>query len=716
MKKIAVLFTTLVLVISLGAQEKYYTLEESILKEATTFYPKRMLNIQWLDNLSFSSTYADNLKELNIISAETGQKIQTLSIDDFSWPEGVEVKGFQGISWENAKSFKLMNSQQLLLINKDDKSVNTLIANIDKEAANLDYHDKNKKLAYTKKNNLYVQDKDTVIAITQIDNDNIVSGQAIHRFEMGITKGTFWSPWGDKLAYYQKDETKVKNYPLVDITTTPASLKNIKYPMAGQDSEEGNVWVYNFNNGENIKLEKQGGREDYVTNLAWTPNGKQILIAEVNRAQKEMNLNLFDAQDGKFIKTVYKESNDKWVEPEHPAFFINDSTFIWMSEKDGFMNLYQMQLHGKEIKQITKNHWEAISIFDKSRDGDVVYFYGTGDSPLDKKLFAVEVASGKQWEVTSEGGRHNLSSSPSKLYFIDQWTSSKIPMRVDLLSNEGKTINNFMKSEDPMLAYQKAIVDLGTIKAGDNTTDLYYRMIKPHDFNPNKKYPVLLYVYGGPHAQMITNSYHNGAPLWMHWMANQGYIVFTLDNRGSANRGFEFESAIHRNLGKVEMQDQLAGIDFLTKQPFVNMDKIAVHGWSYGGFMTASLMLNYPNIFQVGVAGGAVTNWEWYEIMYCERYMDHPKSNPHGFKNTQLMDKVDNLQGNLLLIHGTTDDIVVMQHSLALTKAFIEAGKQVDFFPYPMHPHNVRGKDRVHLMRKVLQYIQDKLDEPELGE
>ena len=261
-----------------------------------------------------------------------------------------------------------------------------------------------------------------------------------------------------------------------------------------------------------------------------------------------------------------------------------------------------------------------------------------------------------------------------------------------------------LNAKDKLDAYQIAQTEIGSIDASDGTK-LYYRLIKPSNFDASKKYPVLNYVYGGPHAQLVTNSWLNGASLWMHWMAEQGYIIFTLDNMGSGNRGFAFESQIHRQLGTVEIEDQMTWVNFLNSLPFIDNKRMSVHGWSFGGFMTASLMLRKPGVYTTGVAGGPVTYWKYYEIMYGERYMDQPDENEKGYSEASLLNKTENLEGKLLLIHGSSDDVVVMQHNLKLVQRFIESEKQIDFFTYPMHKHNVYGKDRVHLMKKVLNYI-----------
>ena len=387
------------------------------------------------------------------------------------------------------------------------------------------------------------------------------------------------------------------------------------------------------------------------------------------------------------------------------TFVSNDAgrnIFIWMSEKDGYMNLYLHNEDGSLRKQLTNNKWVAQEII--GQEGTKVYFKGTGESPLETNYFSVDIVTGEQTQLTKDG-THNATFSSDFKYMFDQMSNVKIPNRETICDGKGKMLREVMMTTDPYDGITMGSAEYGTIKAGDDKTDLHYRMIKPSNFDASKKYPVLVYVYGGPHAQLITNSWGGGASLWMYWMAEQGYIVYTVDGRGSANRGFEFESVIHRQLGTAEMEDQLKGVEHLKSMPFVDGDRLAVHGWSFGGFMTTSLMLREAGVFNVGVAGGPVTDWSYYEIMYGERYMDRPEQNEEGYKTAKLMNYVDKLEGKLLLIHGTSDDVVVMQHNLALVKAFVEEGKQMDFFPYPMHPHNVRGKDRVHLMEKVLTYV-----------
>jgi dipeptidyl-peptidase-4 len=420
-----------------------------------------------------------------------------------------------------------------------------------------------------------------------------------------------------------------------------------------------------------------------------------------------MHLNLYDANTGAFVRTIAEEKNTKWVEPEHAAYFPNakSDNFVWISEKDGFDNLYYYSIDGKLIRQLTQNKFVAKEILGTNPAGTEVYFMATGPNPTNLLVYKVDL-KGKQTLVTKNDGTHFVAISTDGNSIFDEYSNHNTPSKSLLIDKSGK-VKTLLESKNKYDGYTLGTAEIKTIKAADGTTDLYTRLIKPSNFDPAKKYPVMVYVYGGPHAQMITNSFLDGANLWMYWMAEQGYLVFTVDNRGSENRGFAFESVIHGRVGYNEMEDQLKGVEYLKSLPYVDGNRLAVHGWSYGGFMTTSLMLRKPDTFKVGVAGGPVTDWRYYEVMYGERYMDTPAENQKGFDENSTLNYVDNLKGKLLLIHGTVDDVVVMQQNFALIKKFVEAGKQIDFFAYPMHKHNVIGKDRVHLMQKVLNYIID---------
>lgn len=678
------------------------SLEDAVLQEWRRYYPTHTVMVNWIPGTNEYSYLSRDYQTLYKSGVKKSSATELINTSELSAATSEQFGYVNLLSWKDASNFYTTAEGKYFVVNVTEKKA-TMIAQLPENAANDNLCSVNDHVAYTIDNNLYIQtNENKQIKVTDFGAE-IVSGQAIARSEFGISGGIFWSNTGSYLGFYQKDESEVADYPLLDITTPTGSLKSIKYPMAGQSSEKSAVGIYNLKTGKTVYIKPRGNADDYLTNFGWGPQDKFVYIAEVNRDQNHMQLQKYNAETGEFVATLLEEKNDKWVEPEHPVYFINSDQFIWMSEKDGFVNLYLHQSDGKLIRQLTNNKWVAQGIVGHTES--TVYFVGTGESPLETNYFSVDIASGEQKNLTA-GGTHEASFSADFKYMFVAMNNTETP-NVEAIYDVGKLkkTRDVLSAANPLKETKIGISEYGTIKAGDGKTDLHYRMIKPADFDASKKYPVLVYVYGGPHAQLVTNSWMGGASLWMHWMANQGYIVYTIDNRGSENRGFEFESVVHRQLGKIEMEDQMKGVEHLKSLAYVDGSRLAVHGWSFGGFMTTSLMLRKPDVFNVGVAGGPVTDWSYYEVMYGERYMDTPAQNGKGYEENRLMNYVEDLKGKLLLIHGTVDDVVVMQHNLSLVKAFVDAGVQMDFFPYPMHPHNVRGKDRVHLMTKVLNYV-----------
>ncbi len=692
--------------LNIQAQQKELSLNDAVLEQFGKFSPEKIAGFQWIPGTdSYVYLKGDTLKRAAVNSKRMEER---RTITEVNKTLGTELKRFSGLTWKDSEAFYLSGKNAYYLYDFNSKK-GELISKVDEAAENQSLQLQTGNVAYTVKNNLYIQKKGgETVAVTENTDLNIVSGQAIARSEFGISVGIFWSPKGNLLAFYQKDETEVADYPLLNIIPTPGELISIKYPMAGQKSERPKVGIYNLATKQTVFITPTGNVDDYLTNLSWTPDEKNVVIAELNRDQNHIKLQLFDASTGKLVRTILEEKDPKWAEPQHPAYFYSDSSedFIWMSEKDGYMNLYRCNTKKGVVKQLTTNKWVAKEIVGNNEIGTEAYFTATGESPLDTKLYSVNVSSGKQSDLTPASGVHNASISSDGKYIFDQYSSHDTPGVSQILDSKGKSVYNFVKAKNPMADYIVGETTIGKLKS-HNGFDLYTRLIKPSNFDATKKYPVLVYVYGGPKAQLITNSWYDGSSLWMNWMAEQGYLVFTIDGRGSANRGRAFETVIHRQLGTEELKDQLVGVEYLKSLPYVDSSRLAMHGWSFGGFMTVSMMLRNPGVFTTGVAGGPVTDWKYYEIMYGERYMDTPEQNPEGYEASSLLDKTQNLTGKLLTIHGTVDPVVVMQHNLSLIKSFVDNGKQMDFFVYPMYEHNVRGKDRVHLMTKVLDYVID---------
>lgn len=577
---------------------------------------------------------------------------------------------------------------------------------LDENAANVKMLADNQTLVYTVKNNLFINKNGKTTAITNESNENIISGQAVHRNEFGIEGGIFPSPNSENIAFYRMDQTMVADYPIIDWSVTPAENHNIKYPMAGKTSHEVTLGIYNIKNQKTTFLKIEGEKDQYLTAVTWSPDSKYIFVGVLNRGQNHLKMNQYDAATGNFVKTLFEETSDKYVEPQHPLiFFPNSNTdFIWQSQRTGYNHLFHYSLEKGLIAQITKGNWLVTDILGFNEKKKDIYYVSTQESPLERHIYRINWNTFKTQKLDSAEGMHSAILSSDGNYLYDTYSNANTPRVANIINTSNLKSVNLLKSENPLQNYQRPEIKNVTLKADDGTL-LYGKIILPTNFDPNKKYPTIVYLYNGPHLQLVTNSFPASGNLWYEYMAQNGYIIFTMDGRGSSNRGLKFEQAVFRNLGTTEMKDQMQGVKYLQSLPYVDSERMGIHGWSFGGFMTTSFMLRQPDVFKVGVAGGPVIDWSMYEIMYGERYMDTPQENPQGYATANLLDKVQNLKGKLLMIHGAQDDVVVWQHSVKFIKSAVDNGVQVDYFVYPGHPHNVIGKDRVHLMQKVTDYF-----------
>ena len=570
--------------------------------------------------------------------------------------------------------------------------------------------------AFTLEDAVYVDEGGVSRKVIQ-GGDGIVYGTSVSRNEFGINGGLFWSPDASRLAFYRKDETRVKDFPLLDIKTRDGSLRSIKYPMNGKASERITLGVWDVATESVVWIRPTDfDKERYLTCVSWNPSGTHVFIQVLDRSQHHMHLNIYDASDGSFVKTLLSEENEAWVEPYEPLHFIDDGTFIYSTDnRDGYKNLYLCDLEGTVIRLTP---CPADVQFIAYADG-YVYYTSAEVSPVENHLFRVRlrpVRRGglakmrleKPQRLTFDEGWHSIAFNETKTHFIDRWSAFGVPQVSQLRRNDGTLVRELDRAADPLEDVATGEIRFGTVRSADGAFDNYFRLYLPTGFDPSQKYPLIVYVYGGPHSQMVRDTWLAGIrPLEMYW-AQHGYVVYVQDNRGTSNRGTAFEKAINRQCGQVEMQDQMAGIRSLMKEPWVDTARVGVHGWSYGGFMTISLMTNYPDVFKAGVAGGPVIDWKWYEVMYGERYMDTPKTNPEGFALTSLMNKTSALKGRLLICQGAVDTML-WEHSLSFTQKCIEEGVQLDYFPYPCTEHNVAGPWRVHLNQKIVSYFEDYL-------
>lgn len=627
---------------------------------------------------------------------------------------GIEsLNKFPKVRFENEQQLRFAASGRLLRLNLKKNALD-VVSDCRKAGSIPEWEENTGAFAYNDGYSLVVCGSDGSEKVRYTSNSiDVVYGQSVHRNEFGIDGGIFWSPKGSKLAFYRMDQSMVTDYPLVNTSTRIATTEPFKYPMAGMKSHEVTIGVYDMASGKDIYLNTRkdtsvAEREMFLTNITWSPDEKYIYIAKINRQQNHDWIERYDATTGKLDKILFEEQDSRYVEPCEGLYFLpNDpEQFLWFSMRDGYKHLYQYKTDGTLVRQLTHGQYEVEGLIGFTSDGKYLFVYANKDNLIGKAAYRVDMESGEMVAVTSAEGTHNISFNARGNRVIDQFQSLQNPGEVNVLDLEGRVLSNIYKAQNPLADYAMPNISLGTIKAADGRTDLYYRLITPPNMDPAKKYPTLVYVYGGPHSQLVTDDWLAGGNLYFLFLAQQGYIVYTVDNRGTDNRGFEFESITHRRLGTIEMADQMEGVKFLKSLPYVDTDRMGVEGWSFGGFMTITMKLAHPEIFKVGCAGGPVINWKWYEVMYGERYMDMPDENPDGYDNNCLLNKAGDLQGRLLVIHGAEDNTVVWQNSIEFVQACIKSGRLVDYFIYPHHEHNVRGYDRIHLYEKMFDYYE----------
>ena len=717
MTKINVLLASLIMATlstPLSAQDKLFTLED--LNFGGTNYhnmqPKNMWLTWWGDQL-----IQTDVEACYTIDVKTGKKTTLFTLDEINkWAESDDMKYVRHLMnatfpYPDKPVVQVGNRKAVIHVDFKQKKV-VWQDSISEQTAN-DWNAASKATAYVANNQLFVVDAEGQKHQLSTDGSReIVYGQSVHRNEFGIEKGTFWSPSGQRLAFYRMDQSMVTDYPQVDVFPRSASYEPDKYPMAGMTSHQVTVGVYDLQTDKTIYLKAGDPTDRYFTNIAWSPDSKTIYMFELNRAQNDCRLVSYDAVTGEKLAELYQETSDKYVEPLNPILFLpwDGNFFIRQSQEDGYNHLYLHNSKGDKIRQLTTGPWVVLEVLGFNKKQKTVIIKANKEHPLQHRLYSVNM-KGEIKQLDIADGVHNGMLSPSGNLLVDRFSTPTRSRVIDVIdiSQKNPRHTNLLEADDPWTGYQQPIFECGSIKAADGVTDLYYRMVKPSDFNPKKKYPTVIYVYGGPHANNIQASWHWASRNWETYMAQKGYIIFILDNRGSQYRGRDFEQATFHQLGQIEMLDQMKGVDYLRTLPYIDMSRLGVHGWSYGGYMTISLMTNYPDVFKVGVAGGPVIDWKWYEVMYGERYMGTPESNPDGYAKTTLLAKAKDLKGKLQIITGYNDNTVVPQHCLSFLDACIKAGTQPDFFAYPGEEHNMRGHASVHLHERITQYFEDYL-------
>lgn len=665
-----------------------------------------------------------DIEKCSIIDKKTGKEKTLFSLEEVNkWLEGDADGGLKALynvtfPYPNEPIAMIENHTSRIFLNFKTHKIVAKQGTAGMEDA--DWHAASKNTAFRKNDNLFVRDSNGKdFQITQDGSRNIMYGTSVHRDEFGYSKGTFWSPDGSKLMFTRMDQSMVNDYPLVNIPeldwkpgsneSRSANAAPEKYPMVGETSHKVTIGVYDLKTERTVYLQAGDPTNRYFTNPSWAPDGKTVYLFELNRDQNDCHLVAYNPSTGEKIKELYHETDAKFVEPQHPIAFLpwDSSSFVFQSQRDGYYHLYLYSLRSGSYKQLTSGSWVVLDMLGFNTKTRSVVYLSNECSPVQQNTWAVSTATGKRTLLDNGRGWHTPTLSGDGSYMVDTYQEPDVPRVITINATDKKQYSTYFTADDPYKGYTVPEYTMGTVKADDGTTDLYWRMVKPINFDPKKKYPAIVYVYGGPHAHNVDARWHYGSRTWETYMAQNGYLMFILDNRGSEHRGKEFEQATFRHLGDVEVRDQMQGVKYLQSLSYVDTTRIGVHGWSFGGFMTTTLMTTHPEVFKVGVAGGPVIDWKWYEVMYGERYMDTPQANPEGYAQSSLLPKAKDLKGKLQIIIGLNDPVVVPQHAYSFLKACIAAGTQPDFFVYPGEPHNMRGHQSTHLHERISQYFFD---------
>lgn len=584
------------------------------------------------------------------------------------------------------------------------------------EKNNMTYSPNERYAAYTRGNELYVYDTadENEIRLTHDSSESVLNAKMTwvyweELYHRQGNRGYAWSPDNSRIAYMQFDETGVSTYPVVDYSTPVPSTRNMFYPKAGTKNPTVRVGVVSLSTRHTQWIDL-GAPYEYIARFSWAPDGKTLTVQTLNRQQNELTLHFADPATGT-SRIVLQETDDAWVNVNGGPFFLEKSgDFLWQSERSGYRHLYRYDRQGKLKKQLTHgdweviyNHWQEEGNFVMDEDNQRWFIKSTEVSPTEEHVYSMSLRSGSLKKITNENGLHSLDFSSDKKFAVDRMRSSAIPQRIQVIRDNGKMIRVLGETKlEDYHPYQMQVPELFEIE--DDEGNLFYAKItKPLDFDPARKYPVICSVYGGPQGQTVQNE-----PLSTRDMlfVNEGYILFSLDNRGSYGRGHEWEKTIYKRFGTVELDDLLTGVNYLKTLPFIDKERIGIWGWSYGGYFTCIAMLKAPDVFRAGAAVAPVTDFRLYDTIYTERYMSTPQKNPDGYHNAAAIHFAKNLKGALLLAHGIGDDNVHIQNIYHLVDAFIEAEKEYELYVFPEKDHGIGGNsDQYFLFQRILEFF-----------
>ena len=701
------------------------------------FGQKELTNNDIFYSNKFSQDYIYGLKSMKdgthytTLSMGDTVSIEKFSYDDFKKIETIlkssDMKDleFSGYSFDNSENLILLETQTEKIYRYSKKSIyyvydlvsKDLKKIFDKKISLASFSPNSKYISYVYRNNIYLFDIETnkskKITHKGLINKTICGGTDwVYEEEFGLVKGYEWSSNSNYIAYYIFDESKVNEFSM-DIFKGGLypSQEKFKYPKAGERNSNVQINIYDIQSDINVIADVNKKSETYLPRIKWTNNTNMLFVQRLNRHQNHLELLSVDPSSGK-SKIILEEKDKYYIEiHDNLTFYKDDSGFLWTSEKDGFNHIYLYQISGKERRQITKGNWEVTNFYGYDDKNKVLYFQSNEESPLERNIYRVNIWGKSKKKLSKKSGTNSASFNSNFSYFINTYSNANLPNAITLNNNTGEVIKKLKNSESllgSLSEYELTSKEFFNFKT-EQGIKLNGWMMKPNNFDESKKYPVLMYVYGGPGSQTVLDSWDRNY-MWYQMLCQQGYIVVSIDNRGTGGRGAEFKKCTYKELGKLETIDQIEGAKYLANLGYTDENRIGIWGWSYGGYMSSLCLLKGNKYFKSAIAVAPVTNWRFYDTIYTERYMQTPQENPNGYDLNSPINHVDSLKGNFLLIHGSADDNVHVQNTYEMVDALIKSNKQFDLFIYPDKNHGIYGgTTRLHLFTKITDFINKKL-------
>jgi dipeptidyl-peptidase-4 len=587
------------------------------------------------------------------------------------------------------------------------------VTNVEVPQYNQKFSPDGKKIGYVRENNIFVFDIASGVE-TQLTKDgaeHIINGRFdwVYEEEFGISDGWRWSPDGSRIAFWRLDENRVPEYTMTEWDSTHLNLIKMRYPKPGDPNSIVSLGVIELASQTTDWIDLGTNDDIYIPRMSWTNDKNVLSYQRVNREQNKLEL-IFYHVTKKSQTTVLSETSTTWLDVTNDLRFLKNGNFIWSSEKDGYNHLYLYKNDGSLITQITKGEWDVDVFYGVDEKNGLLYFTSSETTPIDRHIYSVKFDGSKKKQLSKNAGANSANFSPTFEVYIGSFNDASTPTKIKMMKNDGSEMYTLEENPMPVLKdYSLGKTEYFTFTTSDGVK-LHASLLKPENFDPAKKYAVLINTYGGPGSQVVRNSWGGANYYWYSMLADKGYLVFMVDNRGTGARGTAFKTITYKNLGKWEVNDQIEGAKYLASLPFVDKDRIGIWGWSYGGYMSSMSILKGAEVFKAAIAVAPVTHWKFYDNIYTERFMGTPANNPEGYKESAPLSHADKLKGKFLLIHGTSDDNVHFQNAVTLVTALQQANKQFQTMYYPNKNHGIGGgMTRVHLYNLMTKFLLENL-------